>query len=470
MEGSKFFNIIINPERVLKGRSLGELPSSKEVVCKTVKMAWPTVVDSFLSAIVSFVDMAMVSSLGTTAISAIGLTTQPRFIMLAAFFALNVAITAVVARRFGQGDRESANACLHQVLSIGVVLGTIFTVLGFVFARDMVTIAGAKADTVDDATIYFKTITVGFVFSALTLNINAAQRGAGNTKISLTTNISANVVNIIFNYILINGKFGAPALGVFGAAIASSLGMFVSFVVAIASLLKKNGYLKLEVKKLFHFSKSTMLPLWKVWWSAAVEQLFLRIGFFIFALIVANLGTDTFAVHQVGMNVMSLSFSLGDGLSVAASALIGQNLGRGRSDLAEVYGKTCRRIGYIFSAILILIFVLFGKDIFDIFMKDRPDLSEQGRIIMYFAAVITTIQISAVIYTGALRGAGDVRFVAVLMMVCVAIVRPLTGYLFGFTFNWGIYGIWGSFLFDQTLRCILSMLRFNTGKWKGIKV
>lgn len=124
----------------------------------------------------------------------------------------------------------------------------------------------------------------------------------------------------------------------------------------------------------------------------------------------------------------------------------------------------------IFSIILIIIFVLFGEDIFGIFIKNRPDLAETGSVIMDFAAVITAVQIAAVIYTGALRGAGDVKYVAVLMMICVAIIRPLTGYLFGYVFNWGLYGIWGSFLFDQSLRCILSMVRFKKGKWKEIKV
>ena len=470
MDSTKAYNLIINPSKVLKGRALGEVPTSKEVVKNTIKMAWPTVVDSFLSAIVSFVDMAMVSALGTTAISAIGLTTQPRFIMLAFFFSMNVAVTAVVARRYGQGDRESANACLHQTLSIGLIMGIVLAAISFIFACEMVTIAGAKADTVDDATIYFKTIMTGFLFCGLTLNINAAQRGAGNTKISMTTNLTSNGVNIVCNYLLIEGHLGFPALGTFGAALASAIGMFVAFIVAVISLCRKNGYLKLKLSKLFRFTKSTMSAMWKVWWSAAIEQFFLRLGFFLFALIVANLGTDTFAVHQVGMNIMTLSFALGDGLSVAASALIGQNLGRGRSDLAEVYGKTCRRIGLIFSIILIIIFVLFGEDIFGIFIKNRPDLAETGSVIMDFAAVITAVQIAAVIYTGALRGAGDVKYVAVLMMICVAIIRPLTGYLFGYVFNWGLYGIWGSFLFDQSLRCILSMVRFKKGKWKEIKV
>ncbi len=470
MNSSKVFNLIINPEKVLKGRALGEVPSSREVVGNTVKMAWPTVVDSFLSAIVSFVDMAMVSNLGTTAISAIGLTTQPRFIMLAFFLSLNVAVTAVVARRFGQKDRESANACLHQVLSIGLVMGLLLSFVSIYFARDLVTLAGAKADTVDDATTYFQTIMTAFLFSGLTLTINAAQRGVGKTRISMWTNLVSNGVNIICNYLLIEGHLGFPRLEVFGAALASAIGMFVGFIVAVVSLLRRNGYLKLKVSKLFHFTKSTMSALGKVWWSAAVEQLFLRIGFFIFAAIVANLGTDTFAIHNVGMNIMTLSFALGDGLSVAASALIGQNLGRGRSDLSEVYGKTCRRIGLIFSIILIIVFVLWGDLIFGIFIKERPDLADQGSVIMDFAAVITAIQIASVIYTGALRGAGDVKFVAVLMMLCVAILRPTTAYLFGFVFNWGLYGIWGSFLLDQSLRCVLSMIRFNKGKWKEIKV
>lgn len=469
MAKDTFYNLIINPEKIAKNNPLGQLPSSKEVVTKTVKIAWPTVVDSFLSAIVSFVDMAMVSSLGTTAITSVGLTTQPRFIMLAAFMALNVAVTAVVARRYGQEDRESANDCLHQMLSIGLVLGLILGAVGFIFARPFMLFAGALDDTIDGSTAYFKVLMIGLVFNALTININAAQRGVGNTKISLTTNLTANIVNIIFNYLLINGRLGFPRLELVGAGIATSFGMFVSFIIAVVSLIKKKGYLKLVIKKMFHFTKSTMLPLWRIWWSAAVEQLFMRFGFFLFAIIVAKLGTDAFAVHQVGMNVMNLSFAFGEGLSVAAAALVGQSLGRGRSDIAEIYGKTCRRIGMFFSVILFFTFSLLGRQIFSIFIKEEQ-LLNQGQIIMYFAAVITMLQLTQVIYNGALRGAGDVKFVAIMMMVCVAIVRPLFAYLLAFVLNYGIYGIWGSFVIDQALRFLMSRVRFSRGKWKKIEV
>lgn len=463
------YKLIINPEKQLKNRALGVIPTAKEAISGTVKMAWPTVVDSFLSAVVSFVDMAMVSTISTSAITQVGLTTQPRFILLAVFMALSVAVTAVIARRFGEGDRGSANDCLHQMLSISFVIAIVLSVLGYLFAREFLLFAGAKDDTIDGSTTYFKMLMLGFVFNAVTICINAAQRGVGNTRISLKTNLTANIVNIIFNYLLINGKFGFPKLGVKGAAIATALGMFVSFVVAILSLVKKDGYLKLQIKKLFHFTKNTMNALHKVWWSAAVEQVFLRFGFFVFALIVAELGTNEFAIHQVGMNVMTLSFAFGDGFSSGAAALVGQNLGKKRSDLAEIYATTSRRLGFCLSAVLFVIFATCGEPIIKIFIKE-PVLVSQGKIIMYFAALITTFQATQVIYNGALRGAGDVKFVAISMLISVAIIRPASAYIFAFVFNWGLIGVWCSFLLDQLIRFFMSMGRFKTGKWKNVVV
>lgn len=141
----------------------------------------------------------------------------------------------------------------------------------------------------------------------------------------------------------------------------------------------------------------------------------MRVGFLTYAIIVANLGTVAFAAHQVGMNIMTISFSFGDGLSAAAVALIGQSLGEKRPDKAKIYGSVCQRFGLTCALCLSPIYLIFGRNIFSWFSSDGQILA-YGAMIMTIMTFVVFLQISQVIYSGCLRGAGDTRYTAFLYL------------------------------------------------------
>ena len=315
---------------------MGELPADRDILSGTVRMAWPSIMESFLVSLVGMVDTFMVSSLGVYAIAAVGLTTQPKFIGLAVFISLNVAVSAIVARRKGEGNRESANKVLQQALLITGGLLVVVSTLCVAFADPILHLAGSQPDTHRPAVTYFRIVMGGMAFNVVSMVINAAQRGAGNTRISLTTNLVSNLVNVVFDYLLIGGHFGFPALGVAGAAIATVIGSVCGCALSILSMLHRDNFICIREVKKIGFDKATVGAITNIGSSTLAEQAFLRIGFMTFAVIVARLGTIPMAAHQIGMNLMSICFSFGDGLSVASVALVGQSLGRGRPDLARV--------------------------------------------------------------------------------------------------------------------------------------
>ena len=155
------------------------------------------------------------------------------------------------------------------------------------------------------------------------MTINAAQRCAGNSKISMRTNLAANGINVVFNYLLIGGHFGFPRLEVAGAAIATALGCFIAFLMSVQSLVSPKAA-PADIGKLAAqlgdpgAGRRGPSP------SAFVEQLCMRLGFFLYALIVAGLGTKMFATHQICMNICNICFSCYDGFAAAAAALVGQ--------------------------------------------------------------------------------------------------------------------------------------------------
>ncbi|MBO5032275.1 MAG: MATE family efflux transporter [Lachnospiraceae bacterium] len=440
-------------------------------VKETLRMAWPAVCESFFVALAGMVDSLMVSSIGSYAVAAVGLTTQPKFMGMALFIAMNVSISALVARRRGEQKKKEANRILLAAVLFILVSAVVISTLCVTFANQIIRFCGSAEDTHDTAVIYFRIIMGGMIFNVVSMGINAAQRGAGNTIIAMRTNITSNVVNIIGNYLLINGNLGFPALGIRGAAIATVFGTMVACVMSICSLLKKDNFVSIPyiIKEKIKPAAAPLVSIIKVGYSVFIEQVLMRVGFMSTAMMAAGMGTDAMAAHQVGMNILSLTFSFGDGMQVAAVALIGRSLGEGSPDRAKEYGRICRRIGMCISIALAVIYFLGGETLYRLFFEE-DNIVAYGVQIIHVIIIIVLFQVSQVIYMGCLRGAGDTAYTAVASTISVTLIRTGFSYLCGIVLGWGIAGIWLGILADQISRYLFASIRFQTGKWTKIKI
>lgn len=444
-------------------------PTPTSMIKKTIKIAWPSATEAFLISIIGAVDMMMVGRLGESAIAAVGITNQPKFILLSMLFALNVGTTVVISRRRGEKNFQALKDVMRHSLIMSFIISLVFSLIGIIFAKELLLIAGASNDYLATSIVYLRVIMIGNFFLGMSMNINAAQRGVGNTFIAMKTNLTANVVNVILNFLLINGIWIFPRLEVLGAGIATTIGNLVMFIIAFRSILDKESLLYQSFKDSFAYSKEIVSSFIKLGKPALTEQIFIRIGFLLYARAVADLGTTAFATHQLVMNVMVISFAIGDGLSTANSALIGQSLGSKRPDVAMGYGKITQRIGLTLAIIFSTLLALNRRSVLSLFTNDQNIIDLGGPLIIILAVIIL-FQIVQVIVVGALRGAGDVKFVATLSLISVSIVRPGLTYLFAYGLGFGLTGAWMSVLVDQMIRFAISQHRFNGASWTKIKV
>lgn len=459
----------VNAKRVCRGMEIGDLPSERQIVRDVLRVAWPSVLESFFVGLTGMVDSIMVGTLGSYAIAAVGLTTQPKFLGLALFLSLNVAVSAIVARRRGEGDREGANRVVRMALLITILLTAVISAVFMVFASPIIKMVGSQPDTHEYAVDYLRIIMGGQIFSTVSLVLNAAQRGAGNTRIAMVTNLISNSVNVLFNYLLIGGNFGFPAMGVQGAALATVIGTVCACLLSIRSVLHKDGFVNLRAVKGWIADKLSIKSLLNVGSSALVEQVCLRIGFLLFSMTVANLGTTEFAAHQIGMNMMHMSFTFGDGLSVASVTLIGQSLGRKRPDIAKIYGSVAQKVGLLCALVVAVVYFFFGKEFFRLF-TDEQVILDYGAIIMRILSVMLFFQILQVVQFGCLRGAGDTRFTAMVSLISVTCIRPGISWLLCYPLGLGLIGAWLGTFCDQAVRFAMSFVRFRKGQWTKLKL
>jgi putative MATE family efflux protein len=434
-----------------------------------ISLAWPSVTELILVTLCEMIDMMMVGKLGPYAITAVGLTSQPKFVMLSVFLALNVGVTALVARLKGENNVKEANAVVRQALVLSLLFAILVSILGVIFSKNMIVLMGGEPDTIQPGTDYFRILMGGFIFTAISLCISAALRGAGNTRAAMRFNITANVINVVFNYLLIYGKFGFPALGVSGAAIATIIGWSAASIMALITIIRGDNYIFISLKDNYKPNLKIIKRIVRIGLPAAGEQFALRAGLLLYVRTVSSLGTVVYATHQISINILGLSFMNGQAFGIAATSLIGQSLGQKRPDLAKTYAIETRRLGSLVSTLIATCFFFFGEQLVSLYTSNA-EIIKSGGVVLKIVALLQPFQSSFLILSGALRGAGDTRWPAISTFIGVLIIRPILSFICVLIFHWGLIGAWVALVSDQLLRFVLVYFRFLSGKWTTIKV
>lgn len=447
----------------------------KPLYIKAVRIAWPAALEGLLISLISSADTMMVGAIGPAAIAAVGLTMQPRMILLILVQSLSIGTTALIARRRGAGDERGITACLEQSMILSFIIGILITLTGFFLAEPLMRLAGANKDSLGMSVQYFRIISLGFIPNSLQLCICAAFRGLGRTRITLQTNLVSNILNLFFNYLLIGGNFGFPRLGVKGAAIATVIGTVTAGILSLYFATHRDSPFRYRVG-VPHFDRATMDGLLKIGGASIAESAFLRVGFMITSRIIASLGTVAFAAYHIVTQVSALSFTLCDGVSVAGVTLVGQSLGAEDELSAKRSVTVTRHISIFVSLMLMAAMFIFRRDLAQLFTSDEAVIAAASA---GFLVVIPALlpQNGRVVYAGCLRGAGDVRYVAAIALIGVAILRPLLTWLLSFVLEplfpalmLAATGPWFAFLLDAIVRNALLARRIRSGVWTKIKL
>ena len=440
--------------------------SRQSIITKVLKIAWPTMVEYLLVHMVNMFDQIQVSSLGENATAAVGVSSQIQLLVITVFMAANVGVTAMVARSFGSKEYSTISEYFRHGLIL--VLGFLipWSVLIYLFTPIIINSYGIKEGLANTYAIeYLRICILGFFPMSLTMVITAALRGIGDTKTPMIYNTVANIINVIFNYLLIKGRFGFPKMEVRGAAIATCLGHFVAFCLALLFVLKEGNILKFEVKTLFNkCTNSFFSNILRIGVPSMIAIVIVRIGLAVFTSFVTALGTTIYATHVICQNIQALTFMFGQAISAAATTLTGQALGARKNELAIIYFKSCAILSFVIAIGLGLIYGFGGKYIIPIY-NENYEIVKNGIVPLQIAAIMQPFSMLLYTLSGTLNGAGDTKVTALLTTLTTFIFRPLMAKVCINVLSLGLAGAWLAVASDQILCCLLLSCRFLTMKW-----
>ena len=449
----------------------------KNSVLKTIfLLAWPVFLEQIFTTLVGYADTAMVGSMGAAATAAVTISQSPIMLLNGVVMSLGVGVTTLVARAVGAGQPNQVRKLMrHAILAI-LFIGLPIALVTVALHRLIPYWMGAAPDVLDLAADYNLIVGIGRIFIITSMMLNSAFRGYGDTKTPLLVNTLMNVVNIIFNFLLIYPTrelnvlglrfqmFGA-GLGVVGAAIATSIGMAVAGLFTLYVAFFRKGEYRIDLHDQWKVDGPLTRQILTISFPAMLERLFMSSAGIFTSRSIASLGTVNVAANSLCLTAESLSFMPAFSFQTAVTTLVGQSLGARKPELAEKFVRTSILLG-----ILVMIFTgtglyVFATPLIRIFTPDQ-DVIVLAAKCLRVTAFMQVPQVMAWIYAGALRGAGDTKIIFYITAACQWLIRTLWCVLFIRVFHLGLVEVQYITLAEILIRLGLLYARYRTGKWK----
>jgi putative MATE family efflux protein len=407
------------------------------------------VIEQLLNMSVGLVDTYIVGHLGAAPLAAVGLSMQALSLFWALFAAIGVGSTALVSRHVGAQEPDQANAIARQSVLLALFVGALGSGTLWAGAPLFLTWLGAEADVIALGISYIRAVaSTVFLFSVLWVG-SAVLRGAGDTRTPMLLMLVVNVVNIIVTYALVHGLGPLPRLGVLGSGIGAASARGIGGLVMLWLLMRGRGPIRIG----FGIPRpdwSGIGRILRIGLPTAGEQMLMRFGQVVLAAVITGLGTVAYAAHQVAINALSVAYMPGFGFALAATTLVGQELGAKRPDRAHQCAHEAVRLATLVMAVMGVLVSLFASQV------------------MRIAGLVMPLLGVGFTFAGGLRGAGDTTAVLVVLGASIWCVRVAGAYLLSPSL--GLIGIWIAIGLDFGVRSTLLALRFRSGKWKSIRV
>lgn len=442
-----------------------------------LKLAWPTILEQIAFTLLQFADTAMVGALGADCTAAIGIAAPLTWLIGGLTAAVGVGFSVQVAQRIGAGEYAAAEDVIRQVFLLSLLLGGLLTGLCLLAAPVFPALMGAEPQVIPHAAAYLSAISFSALVNMLEVSVSSVLRCMGNTRAPMAANLTAILANIVLNYLLIfpphtvtlgSAVLAVPGMnmGVAGAAWGTVIAIGISAALVLTAVLSPKSALRLRLHGGLRFTAPVLQRAARIGLPVVLERAATSIGQILFLRLVATMGTVAVASHHLAVSAESISYLPAFGFSVAATTLVGQAVGAGLPEESRRFGNISARMGLIcMTASGVVLFLLAGP-LISLFSPD-PAVISLGRDLLRIVAFAQPMQAWAIVYSGALRGAGNSRWAFYISLLGVWGVRLGLSALSVLVFGAGLRTAWVVMVLDLTFRGVVSRRYWNRAGYSG---
>lgn len=428
----------------------------------------PMILEMVMESLFAVVDIFFVGKLGVHAVATVGLTESVLTIIYSIAIGLSMAATAIVARRIGEKKPKEASAAAFQAILVCSLFAVAVAVLGVVYAKQMLALMGGEPEVIDQGYRYTQIIFGGNVCVMLLFLINGIFRGAGNAAVAMRTLWIANAINIVLDPILIFGLGPIPAMGLEGAAWATTTGRGIGVIYQFYILFNGKSIIKFYWDSL-KMNWKTVLTIVKVA-SGGMGQFLIESASWIFLMrIISESGSVALAGYTIAVRIIIFALLPAFGLSNAAATLVGQNLGALQPGRAEKSAWLAAHLTAIFLGFCAIIFIAGAGFFIGIFNQEEGVIAvgTMGLTIICLGYVFFGY---GMVMSQSLNGAGDTKTPTIINLAILWGFQIPFAYLLAKTFGLGATGVFIAIAVSHSLHAVVSTWVFNRGKWKLVQV
>lgn len=432
---------------------------------KMLKIAIPIVIQNFISSFLNMIDTVMVGRLGETEIAAVGIANQYFFFFNMFILGMSAGCGVFISQFWGKRENQNIKRILGIGLGSAAFISMAFMVLGYLIPGKIIAAFNSDPRVIHLGAGYLQVVLVSYIFTGVTFVYNFALRSIGKTVQPMLISAVALICNAFFNYMFIFGKFGAPAMGVEGAALATVIARLIEILALIAFVYNKKSVLAASFAELTDINFKYFKQAYRTIFPVILNDICWGLGSLVYAAVYGRMGTQAVAAVQISNTVSNLFLVAIFGMSNAAAVMVGNSIGAGDLGLCRSYARRFSILSVAVGIVLGLFLAAASpalSKVFNVSSKVRSD----SLIILNIVALIFFIRVfDVILIVGILRGGGDARYAFLLEGFTMWFIGvPLT-ILGAFVFKLPVAIVYALAVLEEISKCIIGVLRLKSGRW-----
>lgn len=429
-----------------------------------ILLSIPMILEMLMESLFALVDAYFVARLGANAMATVGLTETVITLVYSLAIGLSTAPVAMIARFVGQKNKEGAAKVAKQTIIMGIGMSAIVGALGLYFAPDILRLMGGSEQLIADGVNYTRIIFGTNVVIMLLFLLNGIFRGAGAATYAMRALWIANGINIILDPILINGLGPIPAMGLTGAAVATSIGRGIGVAYQLYILFGGHTNIKLRTGS-WAIDGSIMRRLIKIASTGAIQYIIASASWIFLMRIVSSFGSEYVAGYTIAIRLIIFTILPAWGFANATATLVGQNLGAEKPDRVVRSVRLATIYNVSFMLVVSALYLLFARQLIS-FFDSTPVVLNAGKTALKIFAIGYTFYGVGMILIQAFNGAGDTRTPTLINFICFWLIEIPLGYYLGIHLNWNIDGVSWAVVIAEGIMTAIAIYLFRRGKWK----
>lgn len=425
----------------------------------------PVIVQNFISSSLNLVDTVMIGAVGKNELAAVGLANQLFFLLMLLIYGINNGAGVLIAQYWGKKDESSIKKFLGVGLVFSVLISALFFLFGFFKSEMVMRLLIKEKSVVTLGSEYLHIISISYIITGVSFAYSIAARSVEKAAIPAIVSGIALSINTFLNYVLIFGKFGAPALGVKGAAIATTVARGIEFVMLLSIIYYKKNVLAASLQELLSFTKESIKRFYKVSFPVIMSEGFWALGNVLYAVAIAKISSDAVAVYQVSNSVYRFYEVVFIGFASAAQVMVGNKIGAGEPLQAKEYAYKILKIAQSVCVVLALVLFFSSTNIIQLFnLSSEVKILGQNSIKVF--AIFSFFKVfNLMMIVGVLRGGGDTKFAMCNEIGSVWLIGVPMAFIGSLVLNIPVYWVIALILLEELIKAFINLYRLKSNRW-----